>query len=60
LSFGTAAIGVDFHDVSVRSGLYKALALPGAPGIEAAGVVEEAGSGVSGFNAGGRIVRGIP
>ena len=33
------AIGVNFHDVYVRSGLYHTLALPGIPGIEAAGVV---------------------
>ena len=35
------AIGVNFHDVYVRSGLYKTLALPGVPGIEAAGVIED-------------------
>ena len=26
-------IGVNFHDIYVRSGLYKTLALPGTPGI---------------------------
>lgn len=35
------AIGVNFHDTYVRSGLYKTLALPGVPGIEAVGVVEQ-------------------
>jgi NADPH:quinone reductase len=49
------AIGVNFHDVYVRSGLYRTLALPGIPGIEAAGIVEEVGEGVSGFAAGDRI-----
>ena len=33
------AIVIHFHDVYVRTGLYKTLNLPGIPGIEAAGVV---------------------
>ena len=33
------AIGVHFHDIYVRSGLYKTLSLPGIPGLEAAGIV---------------------
>ena len=49
------AIGVNFHDCYVRSGLYRTLALPGIPGIEAAGVVEAIGDGVTGFAAGDRI-----
>jgi NADPH:quinone reductase len=49
------AIGVNFHDVYVRSGLYRTLALPGIPGIEAAGVVEEVGPEVSSFAPGDRI-----
>lgn len=49
------AIGVNFHDCYVRSGLYRTLALPGVPGIEAAGVVEAVGTGVAGFAAGDRI-----
>src|ERR1700684_667633 len=48
-------IGLNFHDVYVRSGLYKTLPPPGVPGIEAAGVIEETGPGVSGFAAGDRI-----
>lgn len=49
------AIGVNFHDVYVRSGLYKTLALPGIPGIEAAGVVEAIGPQVTGFSTGDSI-----
>jgi len=49
------AVGVNFHDVYVRSGLYRTLSLPGIPGIEAAGIVEEVGDGVSGFAAGDRV-----
>lgn len=49
------AIGVNFHDVYVRSGLYKTLTLPGVPGIEAAGVVEAAGPGVNGLRPGDRV-----
>src|SRR4030088_627872 len=43
------AIGVNFHDTYVRSGLYKTLKLPGIPRLEAAAIVEEVGSNVSGF-----------
>jgi NADPH:quinone reductase len=49
------AIGVNFHDVYVRSGLYKTLTAPGIPGIEAAGVVERVGSDVTAFVPGDRI-----
>ena len=49
------AIGVNFHDVYVRSGLYKTLALPGIPGCEATGIVEQVGAGVSGFAKGDRV-----
>jgi NADPH:quinone reductase len=49
------AIGVNFHDCYVRSGLYKSLKLPGIPGIEGAGIVEGVGSGVMGFASGDRI-----
>lgn len=48
-------IGVNFHDIYVRSGLYKTLALPGTPGIEAVGVVAEVGEGVSRFKVGDRV-----
>ena len=49
------AIGVNFHDTYVRSGLYKTLPLPGTPGLEAAAVVEDVGPGVTGFSIGDRI-----
>ena len=49
------AIGVNFHDIYVRSGLYKTLSLPGTPGIEAVGVIEAMGEGVAGFAVGDRI-----
>lgn len=48
-------LGVNFHDIYVRSGLYKTLALPGIPGIEGVGVVEEVGADVSGFDVGDRV-----
>jgi NADPH2:quinone reductase len=49
------AIGVNFHDCYVRSGLYKTLLLPGIPGIEGAGVVEAVGSEVTSFVPGDRV-----
>jgi NADPH2:quinone reductase len=49
------AIGVNFHDTYVRSGLYHTLKLPGIPGLEAAAVVEKVGAGVTGFAPGDRI-----
>lgn len=49
------AIGVNFHDVYVRSGQYATLPLPGVPGIEACGVVEQVGEGVSGIAVGDRV-----
>jgi len=49
------AIGVNFHDIYVRSGLYRTLPLPGIPGLEAAGVVDAVGEGVTAFAAGDRV-----
>jgi NADPH:quinone reductase len=49
------AIGVNFHDTYVRSGLYKTLTLPGIPGLEAAALVERVGSNVTGFAPGDRV-----
>ncbi len=49
------AIGLNFIDCYVRSGLYPLLEPPGTVGMEAAGVVESAGAGVQGFAAGDRV-----
>lgn len=49
------AIGVNFHEVYTRTGLYKTLSLPGIPGGEAAGVIEAVGEGVTGFAVGDRV-----
>lgn len=49
------AIGVNYHDVYVRSGLYQTLPLPGVPGIEAVGIVTELGPGVAELEVGDRI-----
>lgn len=48
-------VAVNFHDIYVRSGLYKTLALPGIPGVEASAVVDSVGPGVSGFRVGDRV-----
>jgi NADPH2:quinone reductase len=48
------AVGLNYIDTYHRSGLYK-LPLPGGLGIEAAGVVEGLGEGVSGFREGDRV-----
>ena len=50
-----SAVGVNYHDVYVRSGLYKTLSLPGIPGCEATGIVEAVGDGVKGIKTGTRI-----
>jgi NADPH2:quinone reductase len=52
------AIGVNFVDVYYRSGLYPLPSLPQALGVEAAGVVEALGEGVSGFAPGDPVVYG--
>jgi len=41
-----AAVGLNFADTYFRSGLYP-VALPAGIGVEAAGVVEEVGEGVT-------------
>ncbi|MBO3737760.1 quinone oxidoreductase family protein [Actinoplanes flavus] len=48
------AVGLNFADTYFRSGLYPA-ELPAGLGVEAAGVVEAVGSGVTGFAAGDRV-----
>lgn len=49
------AVGVNFHDIYVRSGLYQTLPLPGTPGIEGVGIITELGSEVRHLNIGDRI-----
>jgi NADPH2:quinone reductase len=48
------AIGVNFIEIYFRRGTYKA-ALPLIPGSEAAGTIEELGTGVNGFKAGDAV-----
>lgn len=50
-----AAIGVNFIDVYYRTGLYAA-SYPFIPGMEAAGVVEAVGAGVTELKGGDRVV----
>lgn len=49
------AIGVNFHDTYVRTGMYRTLTLPGIPGVEAVGVVESVGAEVGDVKVGDRI-----
>ena len=49
------AVGVNFHDIYVRTGLYKTLPLPGIPGLEAVGIVEAIGPGVAQVKVGDRV-----
>jgi len=49
------AIGVNFIDIYHRTGLYKLLSYPIGLGLEAAGVIEQAGKAVTGFKPGDRV-----
>jgi NADPH2:quinone reductase len=49
------AIGLNYIDVYFRTGLYKAPALPATIGMEAAGVVEAVGDGVTEVAPGDRV-----
>jgi NADPH2:quinone reductase len=51
------AIGLNYIDTYHRSGLYS-VALPAIPGLEAAGVIEAVGEGVSGLAVGDRVAYG--
>lgn len=55
------AIGVNFVDVYFRNGLYPVSGFPAVLGVEAAGVVEQVGDGVSDFRPGDRVgYAGLP
>jgi NADPH2:quinone reductase len=49
-----AAVGLNFADTYFRSGLYPA-ALPAGMGVEAAGIIEAVGAGVTDFMEGDRV-----
>ncbi len=49
------AVGLNYIDVYFRTGLYKAPALPATIGMEAAGVVEAVGEGVTHLRPGDRV-----
>lgn len=49
------AVGVNFHDIYVRTGSYRTLPLPGVPGVEAAGVVEAVAPDVNHVKIGDRV-----
>lgn len=49
------AVGLNYIDVYFRTGLYKAPALPAAIGMEASGVVEAVGEGVTNVAPGDRV-----
>ena len=50
-----AACGINYIDVYYRNGHYKAPQLPFTPGMEAAGVVESVGPGVTAFKPGDHV-----
>ena len=54
------AVGLNFIDVYFRTGLYPFPSLPGIPGMEAAGVVEAVGEGVTTLAEGDRVAYATP
>ena len=55
------AVGLNFIDVYHRTGLYPLPALPATPGLEASGIVEGIGPGVTEFKEGDRVAyAGVP
>ena len=54
------AVGLNYIDVYHRSGLYALPSLPATIGMEAAGVVEEVGPGVTEFTPGDRVAYAMP
>lgn len=55
-----AHIGVNFIDIYCRTGYFDLVSLPGVPGMEAAGVVESVGPGVSHLAVGDRVAYACP
>ena len=49
------AIGLNFIDVYLRTGLYPQPVLPFVPGMEGAGTITEVGKGVTGLKVGDRV-----
>ncbi|WP_376098370.1 quinone oxidoreductase [Roseomonas sp. CCTCC AB2023176] len=49
------AVGLNFIDIYFRTGLYKAPQMPATLGMEAAGVVEAVGNGVTDLQVGDRV-----
>ena len=54
------AVGVNYIDVYCRTGYFDLVAPPGAPGLEAAGTVIDAGSGVRHLAPGQRVAYACP
>ncbi len=54
------AIGLNFIDVYFRTGVYRGPDLPFVPGMEAVGIVEAVGSGVSDLKVGDRVAYATP
>jgi NADPH2:quinone reductase len=50
------AVAVNYRDVLIRNGLHKVANLPSGLGLEAAGVIDEIGPGVSDLAVGDRVV----
>jgi len=53
-----AAIGLNYLDVYIRTGLYKAPHMPITPGMEGAGTIAAVGPGVTDFAVGDRVAYG--
>jgi NADPH:quinone reductase len=48
-------IGVNYIDVYTRTGYFNLVSPPGVPGMEAVGIIESIGPGVTGFAVGNRV-----